>query len=119
MPRSPSVPPNHAPSRNYSVSIADFPSKFVLTRNTATKNVSLTACGAEVRNNGSIFEDIGITGIIIAFAAFVLRMLASIGKGGRQISWDDATMAVVVLLAIPPAVFAPMRKSPSKMRKGT
>jgi hypothetical protein len=30
---------------------------------------------------------------------------------GRQIFWDDATMALVVCLAIPPAVFAFMCKS--------
>jgi hypothetical protein len=34
-------------------------------------------------------------------------MAASLGKRGRQIAWDDATMGMVVLLAIPPAVFAP------------
>ncbi|EOD49529.1 putative cfem domain-containing protein [Neofusicoccum parvum] len=73
-----------------------------------TKNVSLTACGAEVRDNGEVFNIIGITGMILAFIAFVMRMAASLGKGGRQVSWDDATMALVVVLAIPPAVFAPV-----------
>jgi len=37
-------------------------------------------------------------------------MAASLGKRGRQVSWDDATMGLVVLLAIPPAVFTPFRK---------
>ncbi|OJD31451.1 cfem domain-containing protein [Diplodia corticola] len=73
-----------------------------------TKNVSSNGCGVPVRDNGSIFNVIGITGIIIAGIAYLLRMAASIGKGGRQVSWDDATMGLVVILAIPPAVFAPI-----------
>lgn len=65
-----------------------------------------------VRDNSSVFLALGIAGVIFAVLAFVLRMAASLGKGGRQVSWDDATMAVVVVLAIPPAVFAPVRKYP-------
>ncbi|KAK8190391.1 uncharacterized protein BKA78DRAFT_252685 [Phyllosticta capitalensis] len=73
-----------------------------------TKNVSLTACGAEVRDISSSFTAIGITGMVIAFLAFLLRMAASLGKTGRQVSWDDWTMLLLVILAIPPAVFAPI-----------
>ncbi|KAF4310829.1 hypothetical protein SLS57_009897 [Botryosphaeria dothidea] len=73
-----------------------------------TKNVSSNGCGVPVRNNGQIFIALGIAGVVFAVLAFVLRMGASLGKGGRQVSWDDATMAIVVVLAIPPAVFAPI-----------
>lgn len=52
----------------------------------------------------------GIIGCALAVAAFILRMAASIGKQGRKVSWDDATMAVVLALAIPPTVFAHYRK---------
>jgi len=48
---------------------------------------------------------IGIAGAVVAILAFILRMAASIGKKGRQVSWDDLTMFIVVLIAIPPAVF--------------
>ncbi|KAL0256750.1 hypothetical protein SLS55_009147 [Diplodia seriata] len=79
-----------------------------LTQRTETKNVSSNGCGVPIRDNGSTFTVIGITGMVIAGIAYLLRMAASIGKGGRQISWDDATMGLVVILALPPAVFAPI-----------
>ncbi|KAH6229664.1 hypothetical protein HBI53_038060 [Parastagonospora nodorum] len=72
-----------------------------------TKNVTTAGCGAPVRVHGGDFTAIAIAGAAIAVAAFLLRMTASLGKHGRQVSWDDVTMAVVVALAIPPAVFAP------------
>ena len=58
-----------------------------------------------VRYKGDTFVPVGIVGCALAIVAFVLRMAASIGKNGRQVSWDDLTMGIVVLLAIPPAVF--------------
>lgn len=58
-----------------------------------------------VRYKGDTFLAVGIVGCALAIVAFVLRMAASIGKNGRQVSWDDLTMGIVVLLAIPPAVF--------------
>ncbi|KAF2123897.1 hypothetical protein P153DRAFT_302951 [Dothidotthia symphoricarpi CBS 119687] len=73
-----------------------------------TKNVNSQGCGEPVRYKGDQFIIIGITGIIFAVVAFALRMAASLGRDGRPLGWDDATMAVVVALAIPPAVFAPM-----------
>jgi hypothetical protein len=63
-----------------------------------------------IRYKGDNFVAIAIAGVVLAVVAFVLRMAASLGKHGRQVSWDDASMALVVLLAIPPAVFAPFRK---------
>ncbi|CAN9087251.1 unnamed protein product [Alternaria alternata] len=70
-----------------------------------TKNVSNQGCGVPVRYKGNTFLAAGYAGCILAIVAFVLRMLASIGKNGRQVSWDDLTMGVVLCLAIPPAVF--------------
>jgi hypothetical protein len=82
-----------------------------------TKNVTNKGCGVPDRNKGDKFVAIGVSGAVVAVVAFILRMSASIGKKGRQVSWDDATMGVVVLLAIPPAVFAPYRRSYSKYLK--
>ncbi|EFQ89000.1 hypothetical protein P3342_009549 [Pyrenophora teres f. teres] len=70
-----------------------------------TKNVSNKGCGVPDRYKGDKFVAIGITGCAVAVTAFVLRMLASVGKKGRQVSWDDFTMGIVVLLNIPPTVF--------------
>lgn len=70
-----------------------------------TKNVSSKGCGVPERYNGKRFIVGGLVGCGIAIVSYVLRMAASIGKGGRQVSWDDATMAVVLALAIPPTVF--------------
>ncbi|RMZ66270.1 oxidase [Pyrenophora seminiperda CCB06] len=70
-----------------------------------TKNVSNKGCGVPDRYKGEKFIAVGVTGSAIAVLAFILRMLASVGKKGRQISWDDLTMGIVVLLNIPPAVF--------------
>jgi hypothetical protein len=75
-----------------------------------TKNVSNKGCGVPDRNKSRPFVIVAIAGAVVAVLSFILRMMASVGKGGRQVSWDDATMALVVLLAIPPTVFAPYRK---------
>lgn len=69
------------------------------------------ACGAPTRQKGDSFVYVAIAGAVLAVVAFMLRMAASLGKRGRQVSWDDATMALVVALAIPPTVFAPIRTS--------
>lgn len=74
-----------------------------------TQNVSNKGCGVPDRYKGDKFLAIAIAGAALAVAAFILRMAASLGKHGRQVSWDDATMFVVLLLAIPPAVFAHYR----------
>ncbi|KAJ4983425.1 CFEM domain-containing protein [Stagonosporopsis vannaccii] len=71
-----------------------------------TKNVSSQGCGAPVRDRGHKFILIGMSGVAVAILAFVLRLGASLPKNGRQLAWDDATMGLVVALAIPPAVFA-------------
>jgi hypothetical protein len=65
------------------------------------------------RNKGRQFVIVAVVGAVVAVLSFILRMMASVGKGGRQVSWDDATMALVVLLAIPPTVFAHFCKSSS------
>lgn len=78
---------------------------------TETKNVSLKGCGVvQERDKGHKFIIAAVTGCAVAVLAFILRMMASIGKTGRPFAWDDATMGVVVLLAIPPTVFAFYRK---------
>ncbi|KAH7397235.1 hypothetical protein BKA66DRAFT_408993 [Pyrenochaeta sp. MPI-SDFR-AT-0127] len=71
-----------------------------------TKNVSSNSCGVPIRKSDQKFIALAYGGIVAAVLAFLLRLAASLPQGGRQISWDDATMALVVVLAIPPAVFA-------------
>ncbi|OAF99007.1 uncharacterized protein CC84DRAFT_1191485 [Paraphaeosphaeria sporulosa] len=68
-----------------------------------TKNISSTSCGAPVRSSGRKFIVLGTAGIGLAVLSFILRMAACLK--GRSISWDDAAMALVVALAIPPAAF--------------
>ncbi|KAF1846063.1 uncharacterized protein K460DRAFT_431062 [Cucurbitaria berberidis CBS 394.84] len=72
-----------------------------------TKNVSSKSCGVPIRNNSKKFIVLGTAGAIVAIVAFILRLLASLGKRGRKLSWDDLTMGLVVALSIPPAVFIP------------
>jgi hypothetical protein len=72
--------------------------------------VSSKSCGVPIRNKGYSFIVIAVIGMALALVAFILRMAASLGKLGRQVSWDDATMFLVVLLAIPPTIFAPFRE---------
>ena len=81
-----------------------------------TKNVSNKGCGVPDRYKGEKFIAIGVTGCAVAVTAFVLRMLASVGKNGRQVSWDDLTMGIVVLLNIPPAIFTYFRKHANVLR---
>lgn len=80
--------------------------------NTETKNVSSSGCGVPVRDKGHDFIAIGISGIVVAVLAFLLRLGASIPKNGRKMSWDDSTMGLVVALAVPPAIFAIFCKFP-------
>lgn len=76
-----------------------------------TKNVSGQGCGVPVRDRGTSFFAIGVVGMAVALIAYLLRLGASLPKQGRPISWDDATMGLVVAFAIPPAVFAWFCKS--------
>jgi hypothetical protein len=78
---------------------------------TETKNVSGQGCGVPVRDRGASFFTIGVVGMAVAIIAYLLRLGASLPKKGRPISWDDATMGLVVAFAIPPAVFAWFCKS--------
>ncbi|KAJ8117815.1 hypothetical protein OPT61_g1079 [Boeremia exigua] len=69
------------------------------------KNISSSGCNVPTRDRSQSFVIIGVSGVSVAILAFLFRLGASLPKNGRQMSWDDATMAVVVALAVPPAVF--------------
>lgn len=86
---------------------------------TETKNVSGAGCGVPVRDKGTSFIAIAVTGVAVAILAYLLRLGASVPKNGRQMSWDDATMGLVVALAIPPAVFAYFCKSRAFIKSTT
>jgi hypothetical protein len=75
--------------------------------------VSGQGCGAPTRNRGHEFVIIGIVGVAFAILSFLMRLGASLVKNGRKMSWDDATMGIVVALSIPPAVFTFFCKSES------
>ena len=82
----------------------------VLIKLAETQGVISKACGVPVRNKGGTFLALAIAGVVFAVVAFILRIAASLGRHGRRLWWDDASMAVVVALAIPPAVLAPFRE---------
>lgn len=77
---------------------------------TATKNVTLTMCGAEVRDETSTPLLVGTIGGALALLVFGMRMCSCLPSGSRILGWDDWTIAVTVLLAVPPTVFAVLCK---------
>ncbi|KAE8376829.1 hypothetical protein BDV26DRAFT_305352 [Aspergillus bertholletiae] len=65
-----------------------------------TKNVSMTACGHPVRNNTEVVSIAGVAGGILAFIAFILRIIARMKCCGGEFGVDDWVMAVTMLLTI-------------------
>lgn len=71
-----------------------------------TKNVSMTMCGAPVRDKSAEPLVIGMVFGALALLAFGLRMCSLIAKEGRTMGWDDYMCLLNVLLAGPPTAFA-------------
>ncbi|KAF4120603.1 hypothetical protein GMORB2_2606 [Geosmithia morbida] len=71
-----------------------------------TKNVTMTMCGAPIRDKSMQPLVIGILFGVIALIAFLLRIGAIFVKSGRLPGLDDAMILLAVLLAVPPTVFA-------------
>lgn len=75
----------------------------------ATKNVTLTMCGAEVRDQTSTPLLVGVIGGAVAILVFGMRICSRLPSGSRILGWDDWTIAFTVLLAAPPTVFSVLR----------
>ncbi|KAK6071108.1 CFEM domain-containing protein [Seiridium cupressi] len=69
-------------------------------------NATYTMCGVEVRDDSATPLLVGVIGGAIALVVFVMRMCASLPRNGRMLGWDDWTMCVAVILAVPPTVFS-------------
>ncbi|KAK6838342.1 hypothetical protein RU639_000908 [Aspergillus parasiticus] len=64
------------------------------------QNVSMTACSQPVRDHTKVVSIAGVVGGVIAFIAFVLRIMARMKCCGGEFGLDDWTMAVTMLLVI-------------------
>ncbi|ETS73507.1 hypothetical protein PFICI_14453 [Pestalotiopsis fici W106-1] len=71
-----------------------------------TKNITYTMCGQPVRDDSATPLLVGVIGGAIALLVFIMRMCATLPHKGRQLGWDDYTMAITVALAVPPTVFS-------------
>ncbi|CAJ2499722.1 Uu.00g025750.m01.CDS01 [Anthostomella pinea] len=71
-----------------------------------TKNTTLTMCGAKPRDESLTPLLVGVVGGAIALLVFILRMCSTLPSGGRVLGWDDWTIAIAVVLAVPPTVFS-------------
>ncbi|KAJ5619103.1 hypothetical protein N7510_003087 [Penicillium lagena] len=72
----------------------------------ATKNASLTMCGAHVRDKTGIPGLVGVIGGAFALLTFFFRMVVCSPWIGRIAGWDDYTIAAAVALTVPPTVFS-------------
>ncbi|KAF2791700.1 hypothetical protein K505DRAFT_219712, partial [Melanomma pulvis-pyrius CBS 109.77] len=68
----------------------------------ATKNVSLTMCGAEVRDNTQVAYVCAIAGSVVAIVFVILRLFVVFTPGGKKLGWDDALIVVCLALALVP-----------------
>lgn len=72
-----------------------------------TKNVTMTMCGAPVRDKHMQPLLIGLVGGALAGLAFLMRMCSTFSKsGGRTLGLDDHMATAAVALSVPPTVFA-------------
>ncbi|KAJ5118996.1 hypothetical protein N7448_010705 [Penicillium atrosanguineum] len=67
----------------------------------ATKNVTITACGAPIRDRTHVVSYAGVAGGIIALLAFILRMVARFRSCGGVFGLDDWTMLFTMCLLVP------------------
>lgn len=63
----------------------------------ATKNVTLTACHAPVRDRTRVVSVSGMAGLAVAALAFILRIVARFRCCGGQFGWDDGTMVFTMV----------------------
>jgi hypothetical protein len=72
-----------------------------------TKNVTMTMCGAPVRDKHLQPLIIGLVGGALAGLAFIMRLCSTFSKsGGRTLGLDDHMATAAVVLSVPPTVFS-------------
>lgn len=57
----------------------------------------MTACGQPVRDHTKVVSIAGVVGGVLAFMAFVLRIMARMKCCGGEFGWDDWIMAVTMV----------------------
>ncbi|KAH0832583.1 hypothetical protein FOPE_01153 [Fonsecaea pedrosoi] len=67
----------------------------------STKNVSLTACGAPVRDRSSLISGFGAGGGAVALVIYAVRIFAKIIVPAARIGYDDITISIAMLLLVP------------------
>ncbi|KAF2498993.1 hypothetical protein BU16DRAFT_559023 [Lophium mytilinum] len=67
-----------------------------------TKNVSLTMCGAEVRDNAGVPYVCAIVGSALAAVFVILRLFVIFTPGGKKPGWDDAMLLLCLALSLIP-----------------
>jgi hypothetical protein len=68
-----------------------------------TKNVTMTMCGAPIRDKQIVPMVVSLVGGSLALLAFIMRLCAlMVRKTGRSMGADDYLAGAAVLLALPP-----------------
>ncbi|EXJ56350.1 uncharacterized protein A1O5_12617 [Cladophialophora psammophila CBS 110553] len=65
-----------------------------------TKNVSMTACGAPIRDRSGLIAGFGAGGGAVALLIYVVRIFAKATVPAAKIGWDDITITIAVLLVV-------------------
>ncbi|KAL2870903.1 uncharacterized protein BJX67DRAFT_389799 [Aspergillus lucknowensis] len=66
-----------------------------------TKNVTMSGCGAPVRDRTHLVSIIGLAGGALALIAFVMRIIAHLPCCGGKLGMDDLTMALTMGCVLP------------------
>lgn len=73
-----------------------------------TKNASSTACGAGIRDQSADMTVIGLSCGGVAVVIFTIRIVSRLLAHQKKLFWDDWTMLLMVAIAIPPTILAPL-----------
>ncbi|EEQ87665.1 CFEM domain-containing protein [Blastomyces dermatitidis ER-3] len=72
----------------------------------AAKRISENLCGHSERDRTSLVSICGVTGLAVAFTAFILRMISKAPYFGGQFHADDWTITVAMVFGIPLGVLS-------------
>ncbi|KAF9885756.1 hypothetical protein FE257_012338 [Aspergillus nanangensis] len=73
-----------------------------------TKNVTSQACHAPIRDRTGAVSIPALVGGILAFIAFILRIIARTPWFGGKFGWDDYTMGLTIMLSIALTALSPV-----------
>ncbi|KIW23700.1 uncharacterized protein PV07_11879 [Cladophialophora immunda] len=65
-----------------------------------TKNVSMTACGAPIRDRSNLVSGFGAGGGAVALVIFLVRIFAKITVPAAKIGYDDITITIAMILLV-------------------